>query len=346
MKPTIIEALAAAQEPFADTRFHLSRLEATSAGHKTYALRGTVLDGFTLSAITADLTTRAPGIRWDTQDVRVLRAEEPSYRTVLTNLTGFYAAPSWLGEQQGQLLYGATLEVLEEQERWVFGRLPDGYLGWAYRGYLGQTAPPTPSHMVGRAMALLSPEPGAPSSVALTRLFAGTPVTAAEVDGAWHHVTIAGGLTGYIESGALRPIGGEGLLAERRALLIHTAQREYIGVPYLWGGTTVLGIDCSGFAQLMHRLVGTDIPRDADQQFAAGQPVEPPLQAGDLVFFGAPGDHRAVSHVGISLGPEHNPGGWHIIHSSRSRNGVYVEDMQAVDHLRDRFLGARRFLVE
>mgnify|MGYP003379539187 FL=1 len=53
---------------------------------------------------------------------------------------------------------------------------------------------------------------------------------------------------------------------------------------------------------------------------------------------------RDSSHVGVSLGPEIDPTGWTMIHSSRSRNGVYVDDVQAVASLRERFLGGRRFL--
>jgi cell wall-associated NlpC family hydrolase len=86
-------------------------------------------------------------------------------------------------------------------------------------------------------------------------------------------------------------------------------------------------------------LVGVSLPRDADMQFNAGRPVEPPFQPGDLLFFGRDGHHRAISHVGMSLGR------WRIIHSSRTRNGVYVDDVQAAEWLRGIFVGARSFLI-
>jgi cell wall-associated NlpC family hydrolase len=73
---------------------------------------------------------------------------------------------------------------------------------------------------------------------------------------------------------------------------------SFIGVPYLWGGTTALGLDCSGLVQQVYRLNGVVLPRDADQQAMLGRRVEE-ARAGDLLFFGA----ESVTHVALATSP-------------------------------------------
>jgi gamma-D-glutamyl-L-lysine dipeptidyl-peptidase len=75
--------------------------------------------------------------------------------------------------------------------------------------------------------------------------------------------------------------------------------RSFLGVPYLWGGTSLEGIDCSGFTQLCYRMGGYVIPRDAYQQHAfLQQDVDRKhLQEGDLIFFG----HQKITHVAMAL---------------------------------------------
>jgi len=84
----------------------------------------------------------------------------------------------------------------------------------------------------------------------------------------------------------------------------------YLNAPYLWGGRSPLGIDCSGFTQMVYRLQGIDLPRDACQQAEVGTTLSfvEESEAGDLVFFD--NNEGRITHVGIIL--ENN----HIIHAS------------------------------
>ena len=111
-----------------------------------------------------------------------------------------------------------------------------------------------------------------------------------------------------------------------------------IGVPYVWGGISGNGIDCSGLARLLHKWIGLDLPRDADMQYRMAKPIEPPFEVGDLVFFREPGKKRQVTHMGVSLG------GWRMIHSSQGRNGVYVDEVQERATLKQNFVSAGSFL--
>lgn len=87
-------------------------------------------------------------------------------------------------------------------------------------------------------------------------------------------------------------------------LMLDFAQKM-LGAPYLWGGRTVFGIDCSGFVQLCARAAGKSLPRDASQQVQEGELVYflPEIQPGDIAFFGNEDGH--IVHVGMMLDTEH-----------------------------------------
>ena len=117
-----------------------------------------------------------------------------------------------------------------------------------------------------------------------------------------------------------------------------------MGVPYLWGGRTRWGADCSVFVQAVYRLHGFSLPRDSYQQVEYGEAVEiggefEGLRPGDLVFFKAADSDRIV-HVAFSVGEST------IVHAAL-QNGVIQEDVLGVSRLGSELLGrvaaVRRF---
>lgn len=116
--------------------------------------------------------------------------------------------------------------------------------------------------------------------------------------------------------------------------VIQSASR-YIGVPYVFGGTTPDGFDCSGFTRFVYGQSGIFLPRTADAQYGVGQPVSyNRLQAGDLVFFST--YEEGVSHSGIYLG-----NGQFI--SATSSQGVAIASLGS-GYWGARYIGARRVL--
>lgn len=126
---------------------------------------------------------------------------------------------------------------------------------------------------------------------------------------------------------------GEAYLREE---LVRTA-RSFIGVPYLWGGSSVeTGFDCSGLTMTVYHLNGLDLPRTSRDQFTAGIPVDPSAPGrGDILFFADGG--AEISHVGIYAGD-----GW-FIHAPGWGKRIRADSL-AVDPFKRTFAGARSYL--
>jgi cell wall-associated NlpC family hydrolase len=109
---------------------------------------------------------------------------------------------------------------------------------------------------------------------------------------------------------------------------------RFIGTPYVFGGTSSSGFDCSGYTQHVFAMLGINLPRTADAQFYAGHPAKGGLVVGDLVFFQTylPGP----SHVGIYIG------GGRFIHSSS--RGVGISALSE-SYWAARYLGAKRMVA-
>jgi cell wall-associated NlpC family hydrolase len=204
--------------------------------------------------------------------------------------TGFAtvkAKPDFEARQTTQALFGETVTVYEEHDGWVWGQIEtDGYVGYLRLDTLwGET--PEPTHRVSAIRTFLFPEPDLKSPTL-------------DVLSLTSRVAVAGETNGFAELEQ-----GGWVFAKHLAELedvapdyVATAGR-LIGVPYLWGGKTSMGLDCSGLVQIALDAAGLSVPRDSDQQAKAiGEAVADfgNLRRGDIVFF--PG------HVGIMTGPE------------------------------------------
>lgn len=131
---------------------------------------------------------------------------------------------------------------------------------------------------------------------------------------------------------------------------IEQIAKKMVGFPYLWGGTSAKGMDCSGFTKMVYFLNGFIIPRDASQQINAGKIVDTTLtfkglEKGDLIFFGkkaTPDKKQRITHVGIWLGNNkqefiHASGNVHI--NSMDKDAPNYDAFN-----KNRYLGARRYL--
>ena len=227
-------------------------------------------------------------------------------------------------EMVSQLLFGETVEFLQKKGNWAKIRcIWDNYIGWADVRQIK----PLPLDDIKRyeknfaySLELMQ---GAMSEDHYLPITIGA--TLPEFDGLNFRLN---GSSFSFSGQAITP-KEDGATAE---LMLKIARR-YLFAPYLWGGRSPLGIDCSGFSQIVYKLCGIPLPRDASEQVSTGEVVDfiEQAQPADLAFF--ENKKGAVTHVGIIM-PENQ-----IIHASGQVRidkldhfGIFNETTQKYTH--------------
>lgn len=266
-------------------------------------------------------------------------AQKSAVQVVVVPVANMYSGPNDKTDVVSQAIYGSDVILLVARGEWSRIQTSDHYKGWVPsrhvrtvltgNGYA--TAGPTvqveslfaniysepdvtkhkpvitvpfetkleiaPENSA-TAPPKVSPPKGAPAKAATVKPGAKTaPLKKQDTEG-WLHVRLPGQSLAWIQA--------SDVVSDAKPLTIPESielGKRFLGLPYLWGGRSSFGFDCSGFTQMLVRARGVNMPRDADQQAAwtGVTPVErKDLQAGDLLFFGS--SAKKITHTAMYIG--------------------------------------------
>lgn len=258
------------------------------------------------------------------------------------------AEPRYGSELVSQVLLGMPVKILERQGGWLRIQTPDRYIGWIsgsvkqmsqmqMQQYLKQPK------VVVTALSASSFANTGIESLPVSDLVAGNMLVLQSVEVSCYRVQYPDGREAYVQkTDAVEVSEWVKDIKLNGENVVNTAFR-FMGIPYLWGGTSAKGLDCSGFTKLVYFLHGIILARDASQQVFYGKLVDETghfdeVQPGDLLFFGTKATIESplerVVHVGIYIGNKR------FIHAS---DYVHINSFDPADPLYDEF-NAHRYL--
>lgn len=245
-------------------------------------------------------------------------------------------SPSHASELETQAVYGTPVEVVREDDGWLLVVTPDGYRAYAHPSAIEMKSEPemvrwrsaprlivTSLRPVVIVADTLDCGPrNIVSDATLCSVFEGSLKPGAEFVG----VTLPDGRKGFMPSTSVDDFE-RWMSRDFSADQLLDVAWSMMGVPYLWGGSTPKGIDCSGLTQLSYFYCGILLPRNASQQAMIGEELDITQPDGfrrsDLLFFGE-GDDVKITHVGVS------DGGSRFVHAS---GRVFVSSFDPSDPL-------------
>ncbi len=275
------------------------------------------------------------------------KAPRATAGVIVSPVENMYSRADHQADVVSQALLGTTVKILKSEkdakrQTWYRVETPDTYQGWvsgkALRLYDQEEKPYASEGQVIEITSLLAYLYSGPD---VTRqkplLFA--PISSVLVlekfEGRWGEVILPDKRKAFIQMGdgqvKQAPFARPRLSPEQMVELA----RRFLGLPYFWGGTSPLGLDCSGYVQLIYRLSGLEILRDADIQFTRSGLLEVPRgqeKAGDLVFFG----RKSIGHVGMMINESE------FIHATTNQKPVVQISSLYDEYWQSIYQGARR----
>lgn len=226
--------------------------------------------------------------------------------------------PRYNCERASQLLFLEPLKVGKKSGDYVLVQQDDGYSGWADTRFLKELSRVEYENQIKSANAVISAFDAKlidyKNSTLLPHfLYYGTKLkVTATIDGSYR-LKHSSGKSAYIKRNRVRPIKKKENVTGKK--LVKEASK-WLGVPYLWGGMTPAGFDCSGFLKQIFGQFNIYLPRDTKDQILAGKKVErQSIKTGDLLFF--------KRHVGMAITKEQ------MIHCSVGSAGVAIESIES-----------------
>lgn len=271
------------------------------------------------------------------------RASSPDRRFVQAVMADVRAEPADGAERVTQAHLGTEVLVVEDAGDWARVRIPiqGDYPGWVRQSAL-VTAQQAGTFAAARQLAVVRTararvlRNAQSDADALIEVTLGARLAVIGVHGGFVRVAVPGGDAGYIAADAV-VLYDRGATPPRKGAddIIRTAT-QLVGVPYLWGGASTDGVDCSGLVYTVFYVNGIVLPRDAHDQYVVGTPVDrADLRPGDLVFYSTYA--AGASHVGIYMGDGK------VIQSGSKTGGVAVISIDD-PHYGPKYIGARRVL--
>lgn len=242
-----------------------------------------------------------------------------------------------VGRIETQALLGERMRVLERRGAWTRVAVVDqptpkdsrGYPGWVPGVQLARSSS-FGSLLSGPVAIVARPTAWLRAGGRRIELSYGTKLPLARSLGQDVVVALPDGRRGRLPRAAVHVFSSAGAIPRPSGTAVADSARAFLGVRYLWGGTSAFGFDCSGLIQLVFRANGVVIPRDADAQAAGGKPVSRArLRTGDLIFYG----RVHVHHSALSAG------GGRMIEAPNSASSVRLAPVRAGD-----WAGARRYV--
>ena len=248
---------------------------------------------------------------------------ERTLAVVGVSVANLRSKPGHSQELGTQVLLGTPLRILKEEGGWSYVQTPNDYLCWT-NDRLERMNPKEFASWQKQAKVIITAtfttvlSSKDTNSRPISDAVAGGLLALVDAADGYYRVRYADGREGFLKHTAAQPYAEWLSTADDDPQQLIATGRRFFGVPYLWGGTSSKGMDCSGFTSTVWFLNGVLLPRDASQQVHAGVavPFDDSMQqvkAGDLLFFGRRAtDNRSerVTHVAMSLG------GMRFLHAS------------------------------